>query len=72
MYCPTPRQEKVQYASVSANPGKKVRLSMRDLVVTNAYLCDARERDLSRLDVGGGAVRLVMQGNIATVRLICD
>jgi hypothetical protein len=53
------------------NSGTKVTLSMRDRAVIGAYLCDARERDLDRLEVSGGAVRLTMPGNIATVRLIC-
>jgi hypothetical protein len=44
---------------------------MRDRTVVDAYLCDARERDLNRLDVESGVVRLMMLGNIATVRLIC-
>jgi len=55
-----------------ANTSTQVKLSMRDRAVTDAYLCDARERDLNRLEVSDGVVRLIMPGNIATVRLICD
>ena len=55
-----------------ANTSTQVKLTMRDRAVTDAYLCDARERDLNRLEVSDGVVRLIMPGNIATVRLICD
>jgi hypothetical protein len=55
-----------------ANHSTKVKLTMRDRAVVDAYLCDARERDLGRLEVSDGIVRMIMPGNIATVRLICD
>lgn len=35
-----------------------------------AWLCDARERDLERLDVRQGVVRLPMPGSLASLRLI--
>ena len=40
--------------------------------VTNAFLCDARERDLEPLDVIDGAVRVTMPGTIATIRLLLN
>jgi hypothetical protein len=54
-----------------ADTGTKVKITMRDRVVADAYLCDARERDIDRLEVSKGVVRLIMPGDIATVRLIC-
>jgi hypothetical protein len=38
--------------------------------VTKAFLCDARERDLEPLDVQDGAVRVMMPGTVATIRLL--
>jgi len=55
-----------------AATGKQVSISMRDRTLVDAYLCDSRERDLSRLNVDGGVVHLVMPGSIATARIICD
>jgi len=54
-----------------ADTGTKVKLTVRDRTVADAYLCDARERDIDRLEVSKGVVRLTMPGDIATVRLIC-
>lgn len=53
-----------------AGTGKQVAISMRDRTIVEACLCDARERDLDRLDVKNGVVHLVMPGNIVTVRLL--
>ncbi len=47
-----------------------VSLSVRDRTVKAAFLCDARERDLTPLEVSDGSVRLAMPGAIATVRLL--
>lgn len=38
--------------------------------VAKAFLCDARERDLEPLDMQDGAVRVIMGGTIATIRLL--
>jgi len=51
--------------------GSPVSIKMQRCKVIDAYLCDARERDLNRLDIEGSVVRLIMPGNIATVRLVC-
>ncbi len=51
-------------------PGAEVRLRAPGRVLAAAALCDARERDLERLAVSGGAVRVKMPGTIATVRLV--
>jgi len=51
--------------------GSPASIKMQGCNVVDAYLCDARERDLSRLDVEDGVVHLIMPGNIATVRLVC-
>lgn len=51
--------------------GSPASIKMQGCNVVDAYLCDARERDLNHLDVEGGIVRLIMPGNIATVRLVC-
>jgi hypothetical protein len=50
---------------------KQVSISIQGRKLADAHLCDARERDLQRLDVDGGVVHLLMSGNIATVRLLC-
>ena len=52
--------------------GSPLSIRMQKCKVIDAYLCDARERDLNRLDIEEGVVRLIMPGNIATVRLICS
>jgi len=51
-------------------PGPSTAVMLRDHIVKRAYLCDARERDLERLDVRAGVVHLIMPGTIATIRLL--
>jgi hypothetical protein len=53
-----------------APPGSPVVVAAPGRSVDAATLCDARERDLQPLEVRDGAVRLVMPGTIATVRLL--
>ena len=56
--------------STLTSPGSDVAVLVHDRVVRMAFLCDARERDLEPLEVGGGIVHLTMPGSIATVRLL--
>ena len=51
-------------------PGPSTAVMIRDHIVKRAFLCDARERDLERLDVRAGVVYLTMPGTIATIRLL--
>ena len=53
-----------------AVPETPVAVTARYLEVTGAFLCDARERDLVRLDVQDGTVQVVMTGTVATIRLL--
>ena len=50
--------------------GAAVALTLDGVAPDRAWLCDARERDIAPLEVRGGAVRLVMPGNFATIRII--
>ena len=50
--------------------GLPVAVSLVGRRVEEAWLCDARERDLQRLEVYDGVTRLSMPGTIATVRLL--
>jgi hypothetical protein len=52
------------------SPGIPIALHVHGRVVSKAFLCDARERDLEPLDVSDGIVHLTMPGSIATVRLL--
>ena len=47
-----------------------VLVTFRDREVKGAFLCDARERDISPLEVHNGCARLTMPGTIATLRLL--
>jgi hypothetical protein len=38
--------------------------------VREAFLCDARERDLQPLEIRDGRIHLTMPGTIASVRLL--
>jgi alpha-mannosidase len=49
--------------------GKSVVLRCLRHAVTEAWLCDARERDIERLEVRPEGVRLSMPGSIATLRV---
>lgn len=53
-----------------ATPKLPVLLSAPELKVTQAFLCDARERDIHPLAVQNGAIEVLMTGTIATVRII--
>jgi len=50
--------------------GQQLQLRCLKQVVVEAYLCNARERDLAALEVDDGAVHIEMPGAIATVRLL--
>jgi alpha-mannosidase len=55
-----------------ASPRRTVTLQSVRRVIKEAYLCDALERDIQRLEVNDGRVPVPMQGTISTVRLICS
>ena len=50
-------------------PQTPVRIAI-SCMVTEAFLCDARERDIKSLEVENGMVYLTMSGSIATIRLM--
>jgi alpha-mannosidase len=50
-------------------PKSPVLVAAHQFRVTGAFLCDARERDLSPLEVQDGKVRVTMTGTVATIRL---
>lgn len=52
-----------------AVPESTVLVSAHHFRVTRAFLCDARERDLSPLEVQDGKVPVKMPGTVATIRL---
>jgi hypothetical protein len=52
-----------------AVPETMVLVSTDHFKVTKAFLCDARERNLSQLEVQDGKVPVKMQGTVATIRL---
>jgi hypothetical protein len=51
-------------------PGTEVRVTLPGRALRAAWLCDARERDISELPVKDGRVRVLMEGTIASVRLV--
>lgn len=53
-----------------AAPHEAVALSLAGREVQQAFLCDARERDIQPLEVRDGQVHLTMPGTLASVRLI--
>jgi hypothetical protein len=53
-----------------ALPVPPVLVKAHHFPVKRAYQCDARERDLGPLEVQDGLVRVLMQGTIATIRLL--
>jgi hypothetical protein len=53
-----------------AAPHESVALRIPGLEIQEAYLCDARERDVQALEVREGAVHLTLPGTLASVRLI--
>jgi hypothetical protein len=55
-----------------AVPESTILVRAHHFKVTKAFLCDARERDLSPLEVKDGAIRVKMQGTVTTIRLIMD
>jgi hypothetical protein len=56
--------------STLTSQGSLVTVTMRDHVVKQAFLCDARERDIEPLEVHAGTVRLTTPGTIGTVRIL--
>jgi hypothetical protein len=54
----------------STRMGLPVSVKVAGSPVEEAFLCDARERDIQRLEVRDGAVQLTMPGTIASVRLL--
>jgi alpha-mannosidase len=56
--------------SANAVPAGPVAVAVPAYEVEAAFLCDARERDLSALQIRDGQVRLSMPGTIATLRLV--
>ena len=54
--------------ALERQPRPAVRLSIYHMEVSKTTLCDARERDMGRLEVRGATVRLSMPGAIVTVR----
>jgi len=50
--------------------GKRLQVSCEKQKVVEAYLCDARERDIETLEIHDGNVGLIMPGTIATIRLL--
>ena len=46
-----------------------VLVSVHHFRVAKAYLCDARERNLSPLEVQDGKIPVTMQGTVVTIRL---
>jgi hypothetical protein len=55
-----------------SSPGARAVIAVRDRPVRQAFLCDARERDLEPLPVEAGAAHVTMPGTIATVRLLLE
>ena len=53
-----------------ALPESPVMVTVPHFTVAEAFLCDARERDLEPLAVQDGAVRVTMPGTVATIRLL--
>jgi hypothetical protein len=53
-----------------AEPRQPVVVSLPGQEIEQAYLCDARERDVEPLEVRDGLVHLTLPGTIATIRLI--
>jgi hypothetical protein len=59
----------VRLATLAAS-GSTVSVTARHRSIRDAFLCDARERDLEALEIRGGSVHLRMPGGITTVRLL--
>jgi len=53
-----------------ALPESPLWVTFHHLALAEAFLCDARERDLEPLQVQDGAVRVTMPGTVATIRLL--
>jgi len=52
-----------------AVPASTVLISAQHFRVTKAFLCDARERDLSPLEMQDSTFRVMMSGTVTTIRL---
>ena len=53
-----------------ALPESTVMVTIHHFTVAEAFLCDARERDLEPLEVQDGTVQVAMPGTVATIRLL--
>jgi hypothetical protein len=53
-----------------AAPAQAVALTGAHREIKEAYLCDARERDIQPLEVRGGTVHVPLQGALTSIRLI--
>jgi len=53
-----------------AIPSEPVQFGLRDLNIREAYLCDARERDLHPLEIRDNQVQFMPQQSFTTLRLI--
>lgn len=51
-------------------PESDVMITAHHFTITEAFLCDAHERDLGPLEVLDGVVRVAMPGTVATIRLL--
>jgi alpha-mannosidase len=51
-------------------PESDVMVSAKYFTISEAFLCDARERDLGPLELRDGTVKLPMRGTITTIRLL--
>jgi len=53
-------------------PPRTVAVWARGRTLRQAFLCDARERDLSPLPIVGGRTQVDVHHALSTVRLVCD
>ncbi len=51
---------------------RRVDLTLNGRCITKAFLTDARERDVRKLSVRSGTVRVPLEHDIVTVRLLCE
>jgi hypothetical protein len=58
------------YTLSAPNQAFALRFSHRE--IREAYLCDARERDLEPLEVRDGEIRGILRGTITSIRVIAD
>ncbi|MEA3335677.1 MAG: hypothetical protein U9R25_07170 [Chloroflexota bacterium] len=58
------------YTHVLSESPVPVMVTTPHFTIAEAFLCDARERDLEPLEIQNGAVRVTMPGTVATIRLL--